>query len=105
MRRGVGKTMLAPQGREQRRSGVISKPTMLPYGLMTLVAAFALAVHHVVITDASRLSKLAVSLAVVVSLAIWWNCWQWQWRVVLIVLTAAVSVYTLTYLKLAARDA
>ena len=76
---------------------------MLPYSLLTLVAAIALAVHHVVITEASRLSKLAVTIAVVAALAIWWNCWQWQWRVTMIGLTAAVSVYTLTYLKAAAR--
>ena len=78
---------------------------MLPYSLLFLVAAIALAVHHVAMTDAPRLSKLAVSVAVIAAIAIWWNCWQWQWRVVLIVLMAAVSVYTLTYLKLAARDA
>ena len=76
---------------------------MLPYSLITLVAAIALAVHHVAMTDAPRLSKLAVSIAVAVSLVIWWNYWQWQWRVTMIVLTAAVSVYMLTYLKVAVR--
>jgi hypothetical protein len=76
---------------------------MLPYSLITLAAAFALAVHHVVFTDASRLSKLTVSLAMVVSIAIWWNFWQWQWRVVMIGLTAAIGVYALIYLKVAAR--
>lgn len=78
---------------------------MLPYGLITLVASVALAVHHVAIADASRRSKLAVSAVVVAALFIWWNYFQWQWRVLAIVLQVSVSVYALVYLKMNATHA
>jgi len=75
---------------------------MLPYGLILLIASVALGLHHVAVTDAPRGSKLAVSIVLAVSLIIWWNCYQWQWRVVVMVLQAGISVYALVYLK--ARD-
>jgi uncharacterized membrane protein len=78
---------------------------MLPYGLLGLVASVVLALHHVAITDASRRSKLAVSIVVAASLAIWWNYYQWQWRVLVIVLQVSVSIYTLVYLKMSASRA
>jgi hypothetical protein len=78
---------------------------MLPYGLLGLVASVVLALHHVAMTEASRRSKLAVSIVVAGSWAIWWNYYQWQWRVLVIVLQVSVSVYTLVYLKATARNA
>jgi hypothetical protein len=76
---------------------------MLPYGLILLVAAIALAVHHVAITDAPRTSKRAVSIAAILAIIIWWNYWQWQGRVTGMVLQAMVCVYTLTYLRMTSR--
>jgi hypothetical protein len=78
---------------------------MLPYGLMTLVASVALALHHVAITDAPRTSKLVVSIVAVASASIWWNYPQWQWRVPAMVLMAAVSIYALVYLKVTSQKA
>jgi hypothetical protein len=67
------------------------------YGLIPPVASIALAIHHVALTDASRLSKLTVVTVVAVSFAVS-HFWP-QWTVLAILMQVGASIYMLLYLR------
>jgi hypothetical protein len=69
----------------------------LPYHLLFVIAAVALAVRYVILTDASGHSKCIVGGAVAVSLLISWYLPQWYLPATLLQLS--VSIYVLFYLK------
>jgi hypothetical protein len=70
----------------------------MPYALIPLIAAVVLAVHHLVISEASRRSKWTVAFVVVTSLAIW--RFFPRWTIVALLLQAVVSIYMLMHLNL-----
>ena len=72
------------------------------YGVIPIIAAILLAIHHVVVTDASRTSKIVMTVTVVVSLVIW----QYYPRRILFatLLQVTASIYMLVYLRLHATD-
>lgn len=70
------------------------------YALIPVIASIILLIHHVAATDASRLSKLVLTIVVLASLAIW--KYFPRWLVAATVLQSAASVYMLVYLKVQA---
>lgn len=67
------------------------------YGLLPLVASVVLAALYVLLTDASRRSKVVVFVIVATSIVIWRT--MPQWMLVALLLQVEVSIYLLLYLK------
>jgi hypothetical protein len=68
------------------------------YGLIPAIASIALAVHHVVLTEASRWSKGVVLAVVAVSFVI--RDQYPQWLLAATLLQVAISIYMLIYLRI-----
>jgi len=71
------------------------------YGLIPPIASIVLAVHHVVLTEASRWSKGIVLVVVAGSFVIREQYPRWLLAATL--LQVAISIYMLIYLKLESR--
>ena len=69
----------------------------MPYELIAVVAATALAIRYVIIRDASAWSRALVVLAVAASLMIWWR--YPAFTVVATLVQVAVSIFVLVYLR------
>ena len=67
------------------------------YGFIPVIASIVLAIHHVLITEASPRSKLVVVTVVVVSLAI--GRYYSQWMIVATLMQVVVSIYMLLYMR------
>jgi hypothetical protein len=67
------------------------------YTAIPLIASIALALHHVVATEAPRLSKMTITLVIVSSLV--FSQYFPRWSILATVVQAAASVYMLLYLK------
>src|SRR5262245_13644058 len=72
--------------------------TELSYELIPLIAAIALGLQHVFVSEASPRSKGIVSTIVLVSLLIVWRFPRWSFAATL--LQSAVSIYVLVQIKL-----
>ncbi len=67
------------------------------YSVIPVIASIVLVLHHVVITDASRWSKLFVATVVAASLAIW--RYYPQWLIFATLMQVGASIYMLGYLR------
>jgi predicted ferric reductase len=47
------------------------------YAIVPIIASIVLVLHHIILTHASRWSKLVLAIVVAASILIWWYSAQW----------------------------
>ena len=67
------------------------------YAVIPIIVSFVLGIQHIFLTDASRWSKLLVTIVVATSFVIWW--YYAQWIVVATLMQVGVSIYMIVYLR------